>query len=163
MSARIDLLGQRFGAWTVIGFAGANGNGQTCWHCRCDCGTERDVVAQTLREGLTKSCGCQKGIAIARARTKHGRSNTKGYWRWAGMIARCTQKNHAAWKYYGGRGIRVCERWLDFQTFLANMGEPPTPKHSIDRIHNDGNYEPGNCRWATAVEQIKNRRKPKRG
>ena len=165
MSARIKLEGQRFGRWVVGEFRGANELKQTIYSCRCDCGTERDVVAQTLRNGLTLSCGCMKGQAIAVARTKHGHSrdrttgrvDSRTYRIWQAMHNRCRGGTESGRLYYVSKGITVCERWSDFRNFLADMGEAPDGM-SIDRWPNGkGNYEPGNCRWATAKEQVDNR------
>lgn len=167
MSARIPLEGRRFGRWTVLEFRGANANGQTTYRCKCDCadGTIKDVVAQTLRKGLTLSCGCMKGQAISFARTVHGQSKcaitgtkeTRAYRTWVSMHRRCNGTTTSGKKYYVDRGITVCERWKSFENFLADMGEPPL-KRSIDRMDNDRGYSPDNCRWATAKEQSINRR-----
>lgn len=157
MSKRIDLTGQRFGAWTVVRFGAQRPTGQTTWLCRCDCGVEREVVAQTLRMGLTSSCGCMKGAAIAKAKRTHGGSYKASYAVWKDMIRRCTVKSAPNYKNYGGRGIQVCERWQDYLNFVADMGEPPKGL-SIERKDNDGNYEKDNCIWATRTEQNSNRR-----
>lgn len=165
MSHRIDLTGKRFGAWKVIRHNGQNHNRQTVYWCRCDCGTEREVVAQPLRSGLTNSCGCQKPAAISRAKTKHGHSrslnggrDSRTYTIWQAMHNRCRGGTEAGRKYYVPYGVKVCERWSSFENFLADMGEAPD-KMSIDRYPNkDGDYGPGNCRWATAHQQGMNRR-----
>jgi hypothetical protein len=164
LSKRIDLKGKRFGAWYVLSYSGMNTLGQTTWLCRCDCGTKRAVVGQTLRVGLTHSCGCQKGASIALSKTKHGQSRGLGkkkegktYCVWQGMHARCRDQKHVAWKYYGGRGIKVCERWKDFRNFIEDMGEAPLGL-TLDRINGNGHYEKSNCRWATWTMQARNKR-----
>ena len=127
------------------------------WRCRCDCGAFKSVAACELKAGKTKSCGC---LDAGRKRTetvKHGYNRTPTYVVWSNMRARCANQNRPDWKNYGGRGIKVCERWGEFSNFLADMGEKPDHL-SIDRIDNDGDYEPGNCRWATASEQRRNQR-----
>ena len=165
MASLIDLTGQRFGhllvlVKTVKPANVRNTRGQ--WLCRCDCGNEVRIESASLRNGPTKSCGCQHDNMIRLSKTIHGHS-TKGtrsstYNSWAGMLTRCRNPKSAAYKYYGARGISVCDRWLVFETFLTDMGECPRGK-SIDRINNDGDYEPANCRWATRAQQASNQRK----
>jgi hypothetical protein len=127
--------------------------------CRCACGTEQfRCRLANLRNGTTKSCGCLRREAGQRNAT-HGMTKTPEYRAWQSMRARCTDPTDKSFIHYGGRGIAVCQAWEEsFETFLADMGRRPTAKHSIDREKNDGNYEPGNCRWATRLQQTRNRR-----
>lgn len=165
MGKIIDLTGKRFGGWAVLEWIGPNENKQTCWRCRCDCGVEKIVVGQTLREGLSSSCGCQLAERVSRAKITHGQSKSKAnngletrtYRIWCAMHKRCKGDSYHSWKYYWRRGIAVCERWNSFENFLSDMG-PCRTGLSIDRIDNDGNYEPANCRWATSKEQRANQR-----
>ena len=146
-------LGDRFGRLVLVRRDGPR------WHMRCDCGTDAIVLAGNVRKGATKSCGCARREISSARRQTHGLSRHWIYKRWAEMNFRCTNPACDAWAYYGGRGITVCARWASsFEAFLEDMGMPPTRTHSIDRINNEGNYEPGNCRWATKAEQSQNRR-----
>ena len=167
----IDLVGRWFGWWLVLAIHpkrvryGRHGHAvSVLWLCRCKCGTERVVFGSNLRQGLSTSCGCLKREKTRERNTKHGHACrgkvTRAYTRWLGMLQRCSDPNHAAYCYYGARGISVCERWLKFENFYADMGDPP-PGLSIDRIDNNGNYEPDNCEWATPLQQNHNRRAPK--
>lgn len=153
-------IGQRFTRLTVIARAGKDR-----WKVRCDCGVEKFVYTQSLRT-TTKSCGCLKREADAQRRgtIKHGRAGSATtkrhpvYSVWAAMLQRCNNPKAISYERYGGRGIRVCERWHTFANFIADIEERPSPKHSIDRIDPNGHYEPGNVRWATAAEQARTRR-----
>ncbi len=161
MSAPFKLAGQVFGRLTVLHrTAKLPGTTSACWLCQCTCGNQTVVVSRSLVHGDTKSCGCvRKEVTSARSKT-HGKSRSKVYIAWLSMKDRCYNPNDTRYEDWGGRGITVCDRWLhSFENFLADMGEPPTPKHSLDRKETNGNYEPDNCRWATNHEQANNSRR----
>jgi hypothetical protein len=150
-----DIQGMKFGHLTVIDRADNNAENRAMWRCECVCGNTSIVMGKSLRSGHVKSCGCQRG----NRETKYGTHAKKmrEYAAWINMRQRCGNPNVDQYKYYGARGIRVCERWQRFENFLADMGPRPAG-HSLERMDVNGNYEPSNCRWATKQEQIDNRR-----
>lgn len=163
----LDIAGKVFGRLTVLKDAGSDKNGTRLWMCECICGVTKVISGNSLRKGNTKSCGCFHSEQILKSITTHGQAGVKNkrtseYCIWTEMKYRCVNPNHKYYKNYGGRGIKVCERWLGengFSNFLYDMGKKPSKNHSIDRFpNNDGNYEPSNCRWATSLQQNRNTR-----
>lgn len=164
-----DMTGMKFGRLTVISFHGVNKYKSAAWLCKCECGGEKVVDGRSLRRGLTRSCGClnDEKRRETRADGKHPNrmkyevKNERLYRIWKAMKRRCYNKNNADYiKWYGSRGITVCDEWrFDFEKFQTwSMNNGYADNLSIDRIDPDGNYEPSNCRWATASEQVANRR-----
>ena len=168
-----DLVGQRFGRLVALKRTTKTRNGVNCaaWLMRCDCGVEKVVFEFRLLSGKTSSCGCyireirSKGLTLVHGFTAKGNYHPL-YAVWRTMIARCHCSTNDSYSGYGARGIAVCDRWRfgengmhPLECFAADMGAKPSPKHSIDRIDNDKGYEPGNCRWATAKEQVQNTRR----
>ena len=159
----MDLIGKKFVRLTPIKKLVIKH--RSYYVCICECGNEVTVQSKNLKSGNTKSCGClrkDQGFVTGIQTLKHGHAKqnkiTQIYRAYYGMRTRCYNKNYHNYERYGGRGIKVCDRWLEsFENFLADVGEPPTVEHTIDRINNEGDYEPNNVRWTTMSEQLKNR------
>ena len=161
-----DLKDQKFGRLVALepvsfGLRGAK------WLCRCDCGQTCLVPVGNLTSGNTKSCGCLRRELSAKLNFKHGQTahgkRSPENEAWHHMIQRCENPNYPRYFDWGGRGIKVCERWHKFENFYEDMGDRPSFEYSLDRIDNDGDYEPGNCRWATRKEQRANSRPASHG
>lgn len=158
MGAKIDLVGQVFGRLTVIKETEQQTkSGQYAWVCKCSCGGDAVVAGHDLRKGHTQSCGCLQKERTSKAKKTHGMRHSKEYNIWSKMWGRCANTNGNRYEDYGGRGITICDRWGKFENFFADMGKCPAG-FSIERVDNDGNYEPSNCVWADAFTQAKNRR-----
>lgn len=162
MNRFIDETGHRYGRLTAVQLVKCGPRLRVFWMCQCTCGKTCVVNATQLRLGRTQSCGCLRDEKTRSRSTTHGESlpwrRSREYQSWVDMKKRCSCSHRAEWKNYGGRGIQVCERWQRFENFLADMGRCP-PGLTLDRINNDGGYEPGNCRWTTRTEQNVNRRR----
>lgn len=156
----IEMTGKEFGRLTVVCRDGLL-NGKPAWKCRCACGGEATIQGKSLRSGLTLSCGCLQKESVIKRNLIHGLTDHPLSEIWNGMVKRCTNPKCKAWKYYGGRGISVCEHWRTFINFYNDMVPSWSPGLEIDRENVNGNYEPSNCRWVTRKVQANNKRSNK--
>lgn len=151
-----EEIGLRFGRYVVIGHSSPNKTRNRRVVCRCDCGTVKTVPLTYLRNGRSRSCGCYSRDQLIRRNYRHGQTDTSTYQIWRGMIGRCRARFAKKGERYAARGISVCDRWCDYENFLADMGERPDAKASLGRIDNDGDYCPENCRRETRTQQNRN-------
>jgi hypothetical protein len=150
----IDISGQKFGRITAISHIPKT----SFWICKCECGKEKNIQGSDLRRGFTRSCGCWNS-EVSSAKATHGKSRTLEYAAWGKAKERCTKPSSKGWKYYGARGIKMHPEWIEsFEKFIDYLGPKPGPHYTVDRIDNNGNYEPGNVRWATMETQSNNKR-----
>lgn len=157
MPKMIDISGQTFGRLTVLSLSGKTRNNASIWLCKCACGKTKNIIGNSLKRGASKTCGCGIGSSSRVCKFIHGGGGTKLYGRWKAMIQRCRPSHHACRKNYTILGIKVCERWRDFENFRSDMGPGFQEDLDLDRINNEGNYEPGNCRWVLPKINARNR------
>lgn len=157
MTKALEIKGQRHGRLVAVEKTAKKRGSNFYWRWRCDCGSEIDRVPNDVRSGRIVSCGCYRSEEQSKRVRTHGLSGSETYKIWQTMIQRCENPNEDRFERYGGRGIEVCERWKVFENFISDMGLKPSINMQIDRIDNDGHYEPDNCRWATPKQNVNNR------
>jgi hypothetical protein len=148
-----DHTGQTFGRLTVVGRAPSSASGHARWHCRCRCGNTTTVFGHNLRRGLIQSCGCLQQERARDTSARHGYVGTAEYSCWRGIQRRCTNPKTRCYETHGGRGIQCL--WSDYEQFVADMGERPSPRHRLFRLDRDGHFEPDNCVWMIPAEYAK--------
>lgn len=154
---RIDLTGKRFGKLTVVSFNSMRGT-RSYWNCVCDCGNEKVVSSDHMKNGDIVSCGCIQRLTLPPVNKKHGMSNTRLYTIWSLMKYRCCNSSRREYKRYGGRGIKVCDEWMKFKSFMEwSIANGYSDDLTLDRIDNDGDYAPSNCRWVSMQVQAFNK------
>lgn len=152
------FTGERNGRLVLIETRGKNPNGKLCWVAQCDCGNKTLVIASLFRKGRVRSCGCLRDELNRVRAITHGMAASPEHKVWLGMKSRCNNPKAENYRHYGGRGIKVCEAWEDFANFYKDVGPRPSPKHTIERVDHNGNYEPSNCVWLHNSLQNQNRR-----
>lgn len=159
VASKLDIKGLTFGRLTALSYTTGSRKAKGKWLCLCECGEKREVSTNNLTSGKTKSCGCITRELTTKRNTKHGKRYTREHRAWCAMKNRCNNENATGYENYGGRGIKVCERWdKSFLDFFDDMGEMPSGDLTLERINPDCDYTPDNCKWATKYEQARNKR-----